>query len=150
MNRPFVAGTLVAITISTAGAAEGPPRLESEQIELGRKVYGQYCATCHGSRGEGAANWQEQNDQGELPPPPHGPEGHTWRHADAALYHTIAKGWRDPFNKTDRLTMPAFEEILTPDEIRAVSTYLKTLWTEEQRQFQWEQSEDRPFPNEQN
>lgn len=114
---------------------------------MGRKIYGKYCAACHGQNGEGAAEWQEQNEQGELPPPPHGPEGHTWRHADAALYHMIAKGWRDPFNETERLTMPAFQEILTPEKTRAVSTYLKTLWTEEQRQFQWEQSQGRPFPN---
>lgn len=48
----------------------------------------------------------------------------------------IAKGWRDPFNRTQRLTMPAFGAILSDAEIAAVIAYLKTLWTDEQRAFQ--------------
>lgn len=64
------------------------------------------------------------------------------------LYRMISEGWRDPFNKTERLTMPPFKDILTPHEIEAVIAYLKTLWTAEQRQFQREESQDQPFPSE--
>lgn len=85
---------------------------------------------------------------GELPPPPHNPEGHTWKHADGMLYRIIRDGWRDPFNKTKRLTMPAYGETLAPGEIRAVITYLKTLWTPEQRRIQREESRQQPFPPE--
>lgn len=62
------------------------------------------------------------------------------------LYRIIAEGWRDPWNKTDRLTMPAFGEVLSPQQIRLVVNYLKTLWTQEQRQHQQEESQDAPFP----
>ena len=62
------------------------------------------------------------------------------------LYDMVGKGWRDPFNKTERLTMPAFGAGLSPHEIRAVITYLKTLWTPEQRRFQSEESRDQAFP----
>jgi mono/diheme cytochrome c family protein len=106
-------------------------------------VYQQYCASCHGPKGEGGPNWKKPNDRGELPPPPHGPEGHTWRHSDAVLQRMISQGWRDPFNKTQRLTMPAFEQVLTPKKIKAVIAYLKTLWTAEQRQFQRQESRAR-------
>jgi mono/diheme cytochrome c family protein len=59
----------------------------------------------------------------------------------------VSEGWRDPFNKTQRLTMPPFREQLSPQEIRDVVTYLKTLWTQEQRQFQWEETQVRgAFP----
>jgi mono/diheme cytochrome c family protein len=58
----------------------------------------------------------------------------------------ISKGWRDPFNKTDRQTMPPFGETLTPKEIGAVITYLKSLWTDEQRLYQREESEKEPLP----
>lgn len=91
-------------------------------------------------------NWEGQNALGELPAPPHGPEGHTWKHSDAMLYRIIAEGWRDPWNKTDRLTMPAYQEILAPTEIRDVVNYLKTLWTQEQRRHQADESEQAPFP----
>lgn len=55
----------------------------------------------------------------------------------------ISQGWRDPFNKTERLTMPAFEKVLTPQEIAAVISYLKSHWTQEQRQFQQQESKAR-------
>ena len=58
----------------------------------------------------------------------------------------VSKGWRDPFNKSKRLTMPAFGETLAPEQIRAVIDYLKTLWTPEQRQFQSEETRDHPSP----
>jgi len=38
-------------------------------------------------------------------------------------------GWRDPYNKTQRLTMPAFGQTLAPGEIHDVIEYLKTMWT---------------------
>src|SRR5581483_3822611 len=49
---------------------------------------------------------------------PHGPQGHTWKHSDAMLYRIVREGWRDPFNKTKRLTMPAFRDVLSPRETR--------------------------------
>jgi mono/diheme cytochrome c family protein len=34
--------------------------------------------------------------------------------------------------------MPAFEGILTADDVAAILAYLKTWWTDEQREFQAE------------
>tara|TARA_R110002167_G_scaffold366367_3_gene595488 strand:+ start:11223 stop:11651 length:429 start_codon:yes stop_codon:yes gene_type:complete len=112
----------------------------SALIDSGYSVYQQHCTACHGATAEGAANWKKPNDQGELPPPPHDPKGHTWRHSDAMLRRMIIQGWRDPFNKTQRLTMPALETVLSPKEIDSVIAYLKTLWTPKQRQFQQQES----------
>ncbi|KDP87220.1 hypothetical protein CF70_002940 [Cupriavidus sp. SK-3] len=64
------------------------------------------------------------------------------------LYRIVKNGWRDPYNKTERLTMPAFAQALSPAEIRDVIEYLKTMWTPEQRRFQREESEQGPFPPE--
>ena len=85
---------------------------------------------------EGAANWKIQNEYGELPAPPHNKEGHTWRHSDNMLQRMIKQGWRDPFNKTKRLTMPAFENALSPKEVDAVIAYMKTFWTPVQVDYQ--------------
>ena len=141
----------VALSLTPAGLGmgvapagqPGPPALEPEDVEAGRKIYQQYCASCHGTSGEGAPNWEQPDASGDLPPPPHNAEGHTWKHSDAMLYRMMSEGWRDPFNKTERLTMPPFEDVLTPEEIQNVITYLKTLWTPEQRQFQWEETQVR-------
>jgi mono/diheme cytochrome c family protein len=142
-----VAG-LTGVTLLLAAcerSTDAPPPPDPDMVALGRRVYQQNCASCHGARGEGTANWEVPDAAGELPPPPHDPTGHTWKHSDRMLYHIVLQGWRDPFNRTDRLTMPAFQDILSPMEIRAVITYLKTLWTPEQQQFQWQESQDEPF-----
>lgn len=41
----------------------------------------------------------------------------------------IRDGWRDPFNETPELTMPPFKDRLTGEEIEAVITYFKSLWS---------------------
>ncbi|SRR6266568_1573964 len=148
MRRILVALMLgVATHIGTADAANEPPQLDLDHVKSGRVVYQKYCASCHGANARGAANWQERDEHGELPASPHDAEGHTWRHSDAELYEMVSRGWRDPFNKTKRLTMPAFGDVLSLEQIRDVITYLKTLWTSEQRSFQSEESQDHPFPS---
>ena len=145
--RRFVTSTmLVAVSqVVIPRASAATPLPDTDRVNSGRKIYEQHCASCHGAKGEGAPNWQERDAQGELPAPPHNAEGHTWRHSDAELYEMVSKGWRDPFNKTKKLTMPAFNGVLSPEQIRAVITYLKTLWTPEETQFQLEESRGHPF-----
>ncbi len=143
--RRLVVGAMIVVANHVAIARTGD---EASSLEPGRAIYQQHCASCHGANAEGAPNWQVHDAHGELPAPPHNTEGHTWRHSDAELYQMVNKGWRDPFNKTQRLTMPAFGEELSPEQIRAVIAYLKTLWTSEQRQFQLEESQGHPFPSE--
>lgn len=138
-------GLFGAVAVAYAAEKASPP-LDAEMVEAGRIVYQQHCTSCHGARAEGAPNWQQPDAQGELPAPPHDAQGHTWKHSDAMLYRLVMRGWRDPFNKTDRLTMPAFSEILSPMEARTVITYLKTLWTPEQRRFQQEESRKSAVP----
>lgn len=141
------AATLLLGAVAASHAADNAlPPLDAGVVKAGRAVYQQYCASCHGAKGEGASGWQQPDARGELPAPPHDAEGHTWKHSDAMLYRIVMRGWRDPFNKTERLTMPGFTNVLSPQDTRAVITYLKTLWTPEQRRFQLEESRNQPFP----
>lgn len=142
MNKWVYSLALLAVPV-LAGASGGPVVTDTapQEVAQGRQIYKQYCAACHGRQGEGAANWKKPDKKGEMPPPPHDETGHTWRHSDAMLFKMIAEGWRHPFNKSDLLTMPAFEENLTDREIDAVIEYLKTLWTDEQREYQQTESQ---------
>lgn len=97
------------------------------QVEEGKVLYNQYCASCHGVNGEGQANWQYPNDVGVLPAPPHDDSGHTWHHPDTQLLAVIANG---------RNTMPAFQGTLTPAQQEAVLAYIKTFWSPEIRAAQ--------------
>lgn len=147
-RRVIVVVAAIAAVFATAAGTQEPqaPPLDAALVSTGAAVYAQYCASCHGTAGQAAPGWQQPNAAGELPPPPHDETGHTWRHADGALYGIVMEGWRDPFNRTDRLTMPPFAGVLSPQDARAVLTYLKTLWTEDQMRFQVEQSLINPFP----
>jgi mono/diheme cytochrome c family protein len=131
-----------------ASAAEASAATNSGVITAGRAIYRRSCASCHGAKGEGAPDWRQPDRRGELPAPPHDRTGHTWKHSDAMLYRLVQDGWRDPFNKTGRLTMPAFKGQLSRDDTNAVIAYLKTLWTPQQRRFQRNESARQASPPE--
>src|SRR6266403_4444197 len=124
--RRFLTGAMLtaATQVEIARAAEEALSLDSESVKSGRAIYGQHCASCHGANAQGAPDWTRRDEHGELPAPPHNAEGHTWRHSDAILYEMVSKGWRDPFNKTKRLTMPGFGDVLSRQQIVAVISYL--------------------------
>lgn len=151
MARAAVGAALGLLgAVFAAHASDKAPPPDPEGVKAGHIVYQRHCASCHGARAEGAPAWQQPDAQGEMPAPPHDAKGHTWKHSDAMLYRIVMQGWRDPFNKTERLTMPGFSQILSPGEVREVITYLKTLWTPGQRRFQREESKKGTFPPEAN
>ena len=109
----------------------------AEQIELGQEVYAANCASCHGANLEGQPDWRRRNANGRMPAPPHDASGHPWHHADRPLF-TITKlgvGAVVPGYESD---MPAFEGILSDDEIAAVLAFIKSTWPERERGFQAE------------
>jgi mono/diheme cytochrome c family protein len=142
--------TLLLAGCSSTGLDERTgtlPALDPGEVARGRAVYGQYCASCHGPRSEGAKNWTRPDASGNLPAPPHDDSGHTWRHGDKQLVELIQNGWRDRFNKTEALTMPPFKDKLSHEEIRAVIAFFKSLWSQEHRRWQFEESRRETLPS---
>lgn len=117
------------------------PTLDVNQVEIGREVYQQNCTACHGRNAEGAPNWATPGPDGLPLAPPHDDTGHTWHHSDRVLYETIRGGMSDPLKPGSPLRMPAFGDKLSDAEIRAVITYFKSLWSTENRQWQWEETQ---------
>jgi len=123
------------------------PTLDSDEVALGRQVYLEQCAACHGQNAEGQPNWQQPDANGNMPAPPHDDSGHAWHHGDGVLYEIIRDGSRDPLKPPGSpLTMPAFGDKLSDAEIGAVIAYFKSLWSEESRLYQWEATQQQPFP----
>jgi mono/diheme cytochrome c family protein len=113
------------------------PRLRPDDrtlIALGETVYRQQCAACHGAQLQGQANWRERGPDGRLPAPPHDPSGHTWHHPDAQLFaltkHGIARGAGVPGYDS---AMPAYDGVLTDEQIVAVLSWIKSTWPAEIR-----------------
>lgn len=106
-----------------------------EQIALGQKVYGEYCASCHGANLEGQPDWKRRLDNGRMPAPPHDESGHTWHHSDQDLFDItkLGVGGVVPAYESN---MPAFREILSDEEIAAVLAFIKSTWPERQRDVQ--------------
>ena len=135
-----------ACDLGSRGAA---PETDPALQRVGRAIYQTHCSSCHGERGEGAADWKRPGPDGIYPAPPHDSTGHTWHHADGLLYRIVSSGTARAVNDTasrSRYGMPPFDSTLSPREIQVVISYLKAGWTPAQRRHQIEASREDPFP----
>ncbi|MBL1437170.1 MAG: cytochrome c [Rhodobacteraceae bacterium] len=121
----------------------GFPTFETAK-DRGRLAYAQNCASCHGANLEGQANWQVPDETGTYPAPPHSPDGHTWHHDDDLLFtYTKLGGEMAMANLgiTDfKSGMPGFEGVLTDAQINDIWAYIKSTWTDRERNAQAERT----------
>ena len=103
---------------------------DAQQVALGKGVYGQQCAACHGANLEGQPNWRQKNPDGTLPAPPHDATGHTWHHGDQFLFDITKQGGAAKAPPGFKSAMPGFEAALDDTRIWAVLAYIKSRWPE--------------------
>jgi mono/diheme cytochrome c family protein len=140
-SRIASAAVAVLILVGIAGAlitqSRPPEELRADpgdaaQVALGREVYAQHCAACHGAELEGHPEWQQMLPTGRMPPPPHDASGHTWHHPDRILFGITKYGMRPPYGPPGyESDMPGFGEVLSDEEILAVLAYIKSTWPPE-------------------
>lgn len=110
----------------------GVPLLRPDDRRLigqGERIYQVRCAACHGANLEGQADWRERGPDGLLPAPPHDESGHTWHHPDEQLFKLTKLGIAKAAGLKDyKTTMPAFEGVLSDEEIVAVLSFIKSRW----------------------
>jgi mono/diheme cytochrome c family protein len=108
---------------------------DAAQVAMGRSIYAEHCAMCHGANLEGQPNWKDRKPDGRLPAPPHDVTGHTWHHPDQQLMLITKKGLSAvvPGYQSD---MPAFETVLSDEEIAAVLAFIESHWPEDIRERQ--------------
>lgn len=134
------AGIALVLLLAGCGARDDGLRLRIDDATLltrGEAVYRQHCAACHGAQLQGQPNWRERDASGRLPAPPHDATGHTWHHPDQVLFditrHGVAKAAR---LKDYDSAMPAYEGVLSDEEIVAVLSWIKSTWPEAVRRQQ--------------
>ncbi len=110
------------------GAEQRQVNADDEIIALGKQVYEQNCAACHGQQGEGHVAVAEAPALNETE--------HAWHHPDGQIQQLIMEGGQ---------IMPAFGDQLSREEIIAVVRYIQTWWTPDQLQRQQQQSRSFPF-----
>lgn len=131
-------------TITFIWSSEGTDGVRSDLklddlvvIQEGEKIYQAQCAACHGRYLEGQPEWRTRDASGYLPAPPHDATGHTWHHADDLLFEITKYGPSVVINDANYKTkMPAYENILSDEEIVAVLSFIKNTWPDEQRSWQ--------------
>lgn len=113
-------------------AAPVRPVLQPNDLHVvvaGERLYRTHCASCHGAQLEGQPNWRTPGPDGRLPAPPHDATGHTWHHPDELLFAITKYGVARAANLPDHQSaMPAYEGVLSDEEIIAVLSWIKTQW----------------------
>jgi mono/diheme cytochrome c family protein len=128
------------LALLLAGCAESQP-----DLSVGKAVYAQHCAACHGAKLEGQPNWRSKLPNGRMPAPPHDDSGHTWHHPDEVLIGITKQGLVPPYAPPGyESDMPAFANKLSDDEIRAVLAYIASHWSAEVRKLRAEMTQHQP------
>jgi len=113
------AETEAGLANASLAQIEGDKKLLSLAIAHGKAAFGENCAPCHGSGGQGGKGYRNLTNEDWL-----------WGgHLDQVSY-TITHGiraYQDPDTRTS--AMPAFgkDGILKPEEIKQVASYVRTL-----------------------
>ena len=124
----FMAFAAIAIIVLEDQKKAGMNTDDPEKLRLGRQIYANFCAECHGTRMEGEPNWKTPLESGALPAPPHDATGHTWHHSEGHLFK-VTKFGVAPFAPEGWVSnMPAFQGRLSDNEIWAVLSYIKSKW----------------------
>ncbi|MEE2565075.1 cytochrome-c oxidase, cbb3-type subunit III [Hyphobacterium marinum] len=98
----------------------GDDELFGFALAAGRSAFGDNCATCHGSGGQGATGYPNLNDDVWL-----------WGGTYEAIHTTLRYGIRAEHPDTRFSQMPAFgrDELLTREQIRETADYVISLST---------------------
>jgi mono/diheme cytochrome c family protein len=134
---------IAALLIAHPGTADVIP---AKRSEAGAAIYATECASCHGEALEGQPNWQEANEDGTMPAPPHDVTGHTWHHPDSLLVTCTKLGGEETLRQMGvtgfKSAMPGFGDRLSDTEIREVLSYIKAHWTEGAQAYQAERTRE--------
>lgn len=127
----FTAGFLgFAYWITRPQSAASGKKADPAFVALGKKIYDRQCASCHGANLEGQPDWQRRLPNGRFPAPPHDDSGHTWHHPDTLLFGITKYGVVPPYAPSGyQSDMPAFKDVLSDEEIRAVLAFLESRWS---------------------
>ena len=125
-------GALLVAACGEPWPERGIDPSNSAKLAIGEEVYKEHCAVCHGANREGQPEWRQRRADGRLPAPPHDASGHTWHHPDEMLFSMVHDGMVPPLAPEGyQSDMPAFGEILSDDEIRAVLAWIQSQWPPE-------------------
>jgi len=143
MRRLLLALLILCCVMAAAGFGYFVSARSGDAPE-GRTLYAANCASCHGADLEGQPDWMTRLPSGRLPAPPHDETGHTWHHSDKQLF-TIVKFGLGAISAGYESDMPAFEGVLTDQQIVMVLDYIRNTWPGRAKGYQADRSKADPM-----
>ena len=140
----FALGGAAGVWVIATGQAQTSTLERSSDLAEGEQLYQDYCAACHGTNLEGQPDWRSSGPDGILPAPPHDETGHTWHHADSALFDYTKLGGAKALARQGvdfKSGMPGFGDQLTDSQIRNILAFIKSTWPDRQQEVQTARSE---------
>jgi mono/diheme cytochrome c family protein len=101
------------------------------QVAMGRALYRQHCAYCHGAEREGNLDWVPGTPVASGLAPPLDERSDMVEKSDRQIFEVIKFGGQPFLPAGQRSHMPAFEFNLTEAQIWAVIAYFKWRWPDE-------------------
>ena len=111
---------LLMVSTMACGGESAPPPPPTAEVELGQKIYGRICATCHGADANG------------MPALGKGLRSNAFirdlSDAEVVEFLKVGRSASDPLNETG-IDMPpkGGDPSLTDDELLALVAYMRTL-----------------------
>jgi len=131
--RPIKPILCLLLPLFCGQAAAAERWFDQPVVDLGKQLFLQHCAACHGSEAEGTKDWKQADANGNYPPPPLDGSGHAWHHPLAQLARSIREGGIKLGG-----VMPPFGDRLSNPEILALIAYFQSKWPDETYQA-WHQ-----------
>ena len=119
-----------------SSGAEAIDGSDPDLVALGKGIYAEHCASCHGGKLEGEPDWRRRDAEGYLRAPPHDETGHTWHHPDDHLFAVTKYGTAAIAPEGYKTRMTGFGDVLTDRQIRAVLAFIKSTWPPREREAQ--------------
>jgi mono/diheme cytochrome c family protein len=132
LGSAIIVVAVAAYFITNSGNSGSADADNPTQVALGKQLYAESCASCHGANLEGQKNWRQPLAEGGLPAPPHDQSGHTWHHPDKLLFDYTQRGGQAIAPKGFKSNMPGFGEnfggSMSDGDIWAVLAFIKNSW----------------------
>ncbi len=128
MRIRAILGTVLCAGPASAITFNAEAHRSREVTQAGAELYAEHCASCHGARLEGQADWQLRDQDGYLPAPPHDETGHTWHHPTAQLFEITKYGTEQVVGGGYKSNMAGFGGLLSDDEILSILAFIKSTW----------------------
>ncbi len=129
MKRALPCLPLIALFYLLPVAAQNPETgrwYSPDQVERGRQVFAENCASCHGPEAASTPNWKQADADGNYPPPPLNGDAHAWHHDLELLRLTVREGGAKVGGR-----MPPFGDKLSAEDIDAAISFFQSKWPDE-------------------